>query len=119
MKNKKMLKVLSTSFILGTILMTNPTGAEKVGGELSLSENLAGSTQNGQNGKESVDNNAIENKEVVTGNVKVNGKDAKKITTTIYEVDKKTGKLINPKSTVKTILNAEKIEDIAKKSYSG
>lgn len=32
MKNKKMLKVLSTSFILGTILMTNPTGAEKVGG---------------------------------------------------------------------------------------
>lgn len=36
-------------------------------------------------------------------------------TTTIYEVDKKAGKLINPKSTVKTILNAEKIEDIAKK----
>lgn len=57
----------------------------------------------------------VGNKKVVTENVKVNGKDAKKITTTIYEVDKKTGKLINPKSTVKTILNAEKIEDIAKK----
>lgn len=57
----------------------------------------------------------VGNKNVVTENVKVNGKDAKKITITIYEVDKKTGKLINPKSTVKTILNAEKIEDIAKK----
>ena len=57
----------------------------------------------------------VGNKKVVTENVKVNGKDAKKITTTIYEVDKKTGKLINPKSTVKTILNVEKIEDIAKK----
>lgn len=57
----------------------------------------------------------VGNKKVVTENVKVNGKDAKKITTTIYEVDKKTGKLINPKSTVKTILNAEKIEDTAKK----
>ena len=57
----------------------------------------------------------VGNKKVVTENVKVNGKDAKKITTTIYEVDKKTGKLINPKSTVKTILNAEKIEDIATK----
>ena len=39
MKNKKMLKVLSTSFILGTILMTNPTGAEKAE-DLSLSEKL-------------------------------------------------------------------------------
>lgn len=60
----------------------------------------------------------VGNKKVVTENVKVNGKDAKKITTTIYEVDKKTGKLINPKSTVKTILNVEKIEDIAKKVIS-
>ena len=44
MKNKKLLKVLSTSFVLGTILVTNPTFAEKVGGgggELPLSENLA------------------------------------------------------------------------------
>lgn len=40
MKNKKMLKVLSTSFILGTILMTSPSFAEKVGGEVPLSENL-------------------------------------------------------------------------------
>ena len=32
MNNKKLLKVLSTSFVLGTILMANPTGAEKVGG---------------------------------------------------------------------------------------
>ena len=39
MKNKKMLKVLSTSFILGTILMTNPTEAEKAE-DLSLSEKL-------------------------------------------------------------------------------
>lgn len=39
MKNKKMLKVLSTSFILGTILMTNPTGAEKAE-DVSLNEKL-------------------------------------------------------------------------------
>lgn len=39
MKNKKMLKVLSTSFILGTILMTNPTGAEKAE-DLALNEKL-------------------------------------------------------------------------------
>ena len=58
----------------------------------------------------------VGNKKVVTEDIKIEGKDAKKITTTIYEVDKKTGKLINPKSTVKTILNAEKIQDIAKKT---
>ena len=40
MKNKKMLKVLSTSFILGTILMTSPSFADKAEG-VSLNEKLA------------------------------------------------------------------------------
>ena len=39
MKNKKMLKVLSTSFILGTILMTNPALADKAE-SVSLNEKL-------------------------------------------------------------------------------
>lgn len=57
----------------------------------------------------------VGNKKVVEENIKVEGKDAKKVTTTVYEVDKKTGKLINPKSTVKITLKAEEIEDISTK----
>lgn len=68
MKNKKMLKVLSTSFILGTILMTNPTGAEKAEG-VSLNEVSAENTQNGQNGKEiTVSHKLNDSKETITTN---------------------------------------------------
>ncbi len=57
----------------------------------------------------------VGNKKVVEEDIKVEGKDANKVTTTIYEVDKKTGKLINPKSTSKITLKAEEIEDISTK----
>lgn len=57
----------------------------------------------------------VGNRKVVEEDIKVEGKDAKKVTTTVYEVDKKTGKLINPKSTVKITLKAEEIEDISTK----
>lgn len=57
----------------------------------------------------------IGNRKVVEEDIKVEGKDAKKVTTTVYEVDKNTGKLVNPKSTVKITLKAEEIEDISTK----
>ena len=67
MKNKKLLKVLSTSFVLGTILVTNPTGAEKVGGELPLSENLADKQDSASNViSEANDTNVISDESEVT-----------------------------------------------------
>ncbi len=60
----------------------------------------------------------IGNKKVVEEEVppiKGGTKPGKKTTTTIYEVDKNTGKLINPKETVKVVYPAEKIQDISKK----
>lgn len=67
MKNKKMLKVLSTSFILGTILMTSPSFADKTEG-VSLNEKLTENTQDEQNGKERVDSNSTDKKEIITSN---------------------------------------------------
>ena len=58
----------------------------------------------------------IGNRNIEEKEVEINGKKGKKLTTTIWEVDKNTGKLINPKVTSKTIFNMENIEDIAKKS---
>lgn len=64
MKSKKMLKVLSTSFILGTILMTSPSFAEKVEGKLPVNETSVENTHDGQSGKEgAVVTNSIGNKE--------------------------------------------------------
>ena len=67
MKNKKMLKVLSTSFILGTILMTSPSFAEKID-EISINEISAKNMQDGKSGKELVDSSSTDNKEIITSN---------------------------------------------------
>lgn len=75
MKNKKLLKVLSTSFILGTILMTNPTGAEKAE-DLSVNENVENIKEDKDFKKETTTNVISENN-VITGDsntVKEKGK---------------------------------------------
>ena len=60
---------------------------------------------------------AVGNKKVVTEEIppiKGGTKPGAKTTTIIYDVDKNTGKLINPKETVKIVYPAEKIQDTAK-----
>lgn len=60
----------------------------------------------------------IGNKKVVEEEIppiKGGTKPGKKTTTTIYEVDKNTGELINPKVTTRISYPAEKIQDISKK----
>ena len=67
MKNKKMLKVLSTSFILGTILITSPSFAEKVGEDLSVNENVENIKEDKDFKKETA-TNVISESNVITGN---------------------------------------------------
>ena len=99
MKNKKMLKVLSTSFILGTILMTNPTGAEKAE-DLSLSEKL-------------VDNQDL------TNSVTSETKETKVVSGESETTEEKTPELINDGDSKE---NSEKLElssDVEKQSVRG
>lgn len=65
-----------------------------------------------QDGLTKVGNKKVETTELPP--IKGGTKPGKKTTTTIYEVDKNIGKLINPKETVKVVYPAEKIQDIAK-----
>ena len=62
-----MLKVLSTSFILGTILITSPSFAEKVGEDLSVNENVENIKEDKDFKKETA-TNVISESNVITGN---------------------------------------------------